>query len=418
MRRTVSATFLSCLVIVIASVPAMAASGDLDPTFSGNGIASTEAFGSTSVDIALQHGGQIVSVGYSAEGYQDMGVTRLRANGNPDRTFAGDGEATVGFSDASGFSCYTEARAVAIARNGDIVIAGRACRQVAVARLHRDGSLDDSFGTEGAVLIPVRGGVRHVNALALDANGNIDVAGDDAAGNVVLVRLRPGGRLDRGFAGDGIRVVSIEGRARAAALALRPDGRLVVAGDTYMAPSYPLLRPFVLELDPMTGRPVPSFGTGGVTILGTQGSFTDLALDGDEPVAVGVKGWNLLIARLTADGHPDTSFAPAGIRTASFTTGCCDIGFGVTIAASGDVLAAGCAGCYGRDAGLGLIAYGANGIPDPAFGDQGRVLAPGVAADLSEGAVRVDHQGRIVVGSAEVENPSVVVGAVYARYLP
>jgi hypothetical protein len=42
----------------------------------------------------------------------------------------------------------------------------------------------------------------------------------------------------------------------------------------------------------------------------------------------------------------------------------------------------------------------------------------GLPSYLTEGAVRLDQEGRIVVGSAEVANPSVVVGAVYARYLP
>jgi uncharacterized delta-60 repeat protein len=360
-RGIILATLLAAGSLVIVSPPAIAASGDLDPSFSRNGISVIDAFGSPGVDIALQHGGQIVSAGYSSESYRAMGVTRLRANGSPDRTFAGDGEATVEFPDANGFSCYTEARAVATARNGDIVIAGRACRQIAVARLQHDGDLDTTFGTDGTALIPVHGGVKDVTGLALDASGNIDVLGDNAAGDVVVARLHPRGRLDRRFAGDGIRVVSIEGRARANALALRDDGGLVVAGDTYTAPSYPLLRPFVLQLDPNTGRPVPSFGTGGVTILDTQGSFADVVLDGDAPVAGGVKGWNLLVARLTADGQPDDAFGPGGIRTQSFTSGCCDIGFGVTITGSGDVLAAGCAGCYRRDTGLGLVAYGANG---------------------------------------------------------
>ena len=104
-----------------------------------------------------------------------MMVMRLNPNGTPDATFDGDGTATIDFGGQDDF-----ANAMALQADGKIVVAGYAAGgRFAVARLNVNGSLDAAFGT---VQIDF-GAAAFGNAVALQANGRVVVAGDLTAGD-------------------------------------------------------------------------------------------------------------------------------------------------------------------------------------------------------------------------------------------
>ena len=119
--------------------------------------------------------------------------------------------------------------------------------QVVVGRLSARGVPDPAFGNAGFSTLQLgarsarRPARSRANALAVLADGAVVVAGrasgTDGSQRGVVARLTAAGRLDRGFARGGRALVQL-GRASAAraagsvlhALAVRPDGRLVVAG--------------------------------------------------------------------------------------------------------------------------------------------------------------------------------------------
>jgi uncharacterized delta-60 repeat protein len=79
------------------------------------------AFGSLANPLggaARQPDGKIVVAGYTQDG-EDVAVARLNTNGSLDATFGIGGKATVDFGVA------TFGNAVALARNGRIVVAGQ-----------------------------------------------------------------------------------------------------------------------------------------------------------------------------------------------------------------------------------------------------------------------------------------------------
>jgi uncharacterized delta-60 repeat protein len=84
---------------VLLVLTAMAAPGDLDPTFDGDGKVTTD-FGGDNLGyaVAVQPDGKIVVAGHSnSGGTYDFAVARYNADGSPDTTFGASGVVTTDF---------------------------------------------------------------------------------------------------------------------------------------------------------------------------------------------------------------------------------------------------------------------------------------------------------------------------------
>lgn len=135
-------------------------------------------------------------------------VTRFRADGSLDRSFGRRGRRFVSF----GRDRWATPVTLAIAPGGGLVVAGNAGTgidrwQPAVARLTRSGSLDRRFGARGRVrtrLRPFGGGARAMQADALVIAGNAYSDASRYPADWALTRDTSAGRLDRGFAPDGV----------------------------------------------------------------------------------------------------------------------------------------------------------------------------------------------------------------------
>ena len=180
--------------------------------------------------VALQRDGKIVLVGESfppGGGARDVVVARLLAGGSPDLTFGINGSRVIDFGGDDG------ATGVLLQPDGKIVLAGSGGpgTAMAITRLNPDGSDDDSFHGDGTSLLDF-GAVDAANAVALQPDGKVVVAGWDRRGDFAIGRLQPGGSPDTTFDRDGRRTVDFGGVDRGNGLALQPNGRFVVAGET------------------------------------------------------------------------------------------------------------------------------------------------------------------------------------------
>src|SRR5690349_19218725 len=176
------------------------------------------------------------------------GVTPARAaDGALDPTFSSDGKVTTDFGSARGDSGY----AIALQADGRIVVAGQSSdysspccdHDFAVARYHSDGSPDMSFDGDGKVITGFGSnsfGATHdgATAVAIQPDGKILVAGASMAfsssgGNAdfALVRYTSTGALDTTFDVDG-KVTTDFGSPTdgGGAITLQPDGKILVAG--------------------------------------------------------------------------------------------------------------------------------------------------------------------------------------------
>ena len=194
---------LACVVIAAGGVPALASGASPRP-----GDATADA-------------------GYSlAFGLPASGVSRafpaVAAPGDLDVSFSGDGKQTTDFGGSD------LAAAVAVQADGKIVVAGSSDGNFALARYGVDGALDPSFSGDGLVTTDI-GGTDDGQGVAIQPDGKIVVAGG-SEGNFALARYTTGGGLDPSFSGDGKQTTDFGLEDRATAVALQADGRIVVGG--------------------------------------------------------------------------------------------------------------------------------------------------------------------------------------------
>jgi uncharacterized delta-60 repeat protein len=167
-----------------AVVARLRSTGALDPDFDGDGRKMLTGMSSAAA-VVVQPDRKILVAG-NPPGSTEMMVVRLNPNGTPDPTLGGDGTATIDFGGNDDIC-----NAMALQPDGKIVLAGYiAGGLVAVARLNSDGSPDGTFSTDGRATIDF-GDATFGNAVALQGNGRIVVAGDLTAGDKFAVaRLR------------------------------------------------------------------------------------------------------------------------------------------------------------------------------------------------------------------------------------
>src|SRR5436305_8003365 len=132
----------------------------------------------------------------------------------------------------------TGRRVVAEQADGKIVVAGTSSppfvggAEVGLARYNPDSSLDSSFGDAGRVRDSFPG-LGDITSLALQANGNIVVAGG-ASADFFLARYNADGTLDTSFDGDGWLTTDFgSSNDFAYSVAVQADGKIVVAGFSY-----------------------------------------------------------------------------------------------------------------------------------------------------------------------------------------
>lgn len=245
------------------------ASGAPDPSFGGTGIVTLDVgVRARAQAIALDGEGRIVVAGFGVlvpSGVEQFVAARLHDDGTLDEAFGTSGVASTSFG-------TRDARALAVAVQADdgVVLAGWARnssnRDVALVRYAPDGTIDPDFGNGGKTTIAVGAGNDEALALAVDGDDRIVLAGYAADGStydLLAGRLTANGAPDTTFAGTGFRRVSAsDGVEQANALLLQPDGAVVLAGQSKVGGGN---RVALARVDG-SGTLDPSFGNGGVTV--------------------------------------------------------------------------------------------------------------------------------------------------------
>lgn len=211
--------------------------GSLDTGFNGSGKVITPAGSGASGarGVVIQPDGKIVLAGYCFSGSnQDFCALRYHANGSLDSAFNGTGKVITPVGSNDDF-----ATAVAIQADGKIVLAG-ICNNgsrfdFCVVRYDVNGGLDSSFNGSGKVITPQSGAQEGiVNAMAIQADGKLVVVGICSSNYFCGARYNTNGSLDATAGNGGFLAASPGGRIdQANAIAIQADGKLVVAGTCY-----------------------------------------------------------------------------------------------------------------------------------------------------------------------------------------
>src|SRR5262249_2699825 len=207
----------------------------------GFGVAgrTTAAVGSTDADgraVAVQADGRILVAGY-AKGATDMdfALVRFTADGSIDPSFASGGRVLTPVG-----SSADAALAIALLADGRILLGGWSDTGprdgFALARYQADGSPDPSFGPTGSgtSTATVGFGAARANAMPLQADGRVVMAGLASNGlnaDFAIARFDGSGILDTSFDGDGKLLTPVGSQDDSAlALSVQPDGRILAAG--------------------------------------------------------------------------------------------------------------------------------------------------------------------------------------------
>lgn len=164
--------------------------GTLDTSFNGDGLythdagAQSEAF----YDVTILGNGNILAGGFSGS-TTGFTVMRFLPDGTPDAAFDGDGTAHTTLGSAA------FGHALAVQADGKVLMAGNrntgGVPRYAIARFNSDGSLDNTFNGNGYVATPVPGNDGEADAMVLDDQGRMLLAGSDKpAGSYDLVVAR------------------------------------------------------------------------------------------------------------------------------------------------------------------------------------------------------------------------------------
>ncbi len=215
------------------------ANGALDPGFGTSGIALSGVPFSSGLCLDLFADGSVIAGGYRVEGDSDWLLVRFDNTGTLDPNFGVGGTTTMDIGGGD-----TEfMRGLSVLADGRIAVCGHrsfngADDEPAVGLFEANGDPAIDFGTNGLLVLPYTspqwGQARSIIA---QSDGKLLVAGFRAQpgapsnNDFFLMRLLTNGSLDPLFAGNGLVHTDVSGSYdRAFAMALAPNGSIVVAG--------------------------------------------------------------------------------------------------------------------------------------------------------------------------------------------
>jgi uncharacterized delta-60 repeat protein len=401
-----------------------------------------------------------------------LGPASAAADGVPVRSFGAGGSMSFApqrFSSGAGVAVDPQGRTLLGATLDD----GSLLRtRAAVLRLLPGGALDPTFGSGGIATIapPAPYMTTRAEAIALDAQGRIVVAGEADDDVPAVARLLADGMPDPAFADGGLLIAKgayggLPGGWLSVAMA---GSAIVLAGAVDGAPPFGtgLGRIAVVARITDSGSPDVAFAAGGFLQLPVPGvtfaSRHAIAIDRSGRIVLGI--WRAttvafpgdvaaVVVRLTAAGGLDTSFADGGLAVlgalqgrapqVSLTGSGAIVALGgwtaraggvasavrlrpdgapdATFGTSGELLGratptAGVLDCQGDlllSGGTGVRRYGPDGRLDPSFRSAG---IPPVAVGASSAAAQFDSlalasDGSLVLTGSAVDGPIVIGGA-------
>ena len=386
---------------------ALAADGNLDPTFGNGGKVVTDFNNSTDwlSRIAVQPDGKIVAIGDTHPSHRGA-LARYNPDGTLDVTFGNGGKVIIVSSvreSANGLLILPDGK---IMISGSISLPSEFDSSFALLRFNSDGSVDPTFGNGGTVMTNIAEADDYAYAIARQSDGKIVAAGrrgiqfnptEQRKGHVALARYNPDGSLDATF-GNGGTVENNFGQgleSYALELIIQPDGKLVIAGESAYAflvarynsngtldttfgnggfrevnfgtDSWDHGRDVVLQADGKIilvgiaeintpydsfavarfnpdGSLDQSFGNGGKVVMINQGDLEAGVLQSDgKLIALGDNSASFKLLRFNLDGSLDSTFGSGGIVTTTFDGSAAAAGSDLVFQADGKLLAGGLA---------------------------------------------------------------------------
>lgn len=319
----------------LAATPALGSpGGELDPAFGDHGrilLRDTRFEELRGVEAFVDSGsGKLLAV---ASGWRHNALLRFDGDGSLDLSFGDQGTVPLDFGDDSLDIYDVEllpdgrlliAGAMNVYGDPDNVIHGSAL----LARMQADGTPDDSFGSEGRVILELGGAYESFAEILVQADGGIVVFGStDRTRRTerILARYTKDGSRDTSFgssATPGTSVIDVDRvNGKLAAIVQQGDGTFMACGDATSTTGSSTSKEILAVSVQSNGLPDTSFGDNGLALIG--GGQQSLEIHNCLPLADG----HLAIAgslgsgeqqraaafRMTPDGRLDGNFGNNGL---------------------------------------------------------------------------------------------------------
>ncbi len=328
----------------------------------------------------LQNDGKILNVGYAYEGnyLSTILVTRHLSDGTLDTTFDNDGSLIFTYGQN-----YEEANSIMQLANDKIVVGGATFGNAVITMLNNDGSFDSSFGTNGKKFITTgQGNGSKIEKILQQPDGGILVFGRIHNGNdfdFMVSRLNIDGTFDETFGSNGIVMIPISNfHDFATDAAFQNDGKIVIAGhSTGSQDSISVIRINT------NGTLDTTFATNGKynAIFGSSMNEVNAVAiqpDGKIVLAGRVSGGiynsiETLTIRLQTNGVLDTTFNENGYAAIDFNLNAQDSVGDVVILPNGEIIIM---GSSNLNSDFALLKLNSNGTINTNFGTNGRFFTP------------------------------------------
>ena len=405
------APLTAALAVISVAPPAAAqAPGSPDRGFGRAGtVTISHPFLELTPELVAQRGGRIV-VGARAHvpgGSAGSGFSffRLLRDGRLDRRFGRRGRVDADLPGASMGALLPDGGFAAARIREGAFLHGT----LEVVRLTRSGARDTAFGDGGLATVALDF-VAWPVALSAQPDGGLLVVTRTATApgsSVVVLRLDPTGQVDASFGSGGQVRLTGNGQVSGAEIAVRPDGRLIVAMvvDEPVAPTHRL----TLAAFDAQGRPDPSFGTDGSGVVSEPSGPAQ-----PRGMALG-PGGRLGLAGSWASGRSDFAvwaYEPGGTRSVfktPKTTAAAEDGYAIAFDRAGRMLLAGQIGGLVDFRGIAVARLGRTGRPDRRFGRRGLVLRRPPTPAGAE-AIAVQRDGRVLVAGWQLRGRNIRQG--------
>ncbi|MEP7111151.1 MAG: hypothetical protein ABI760_24355 [Ferruginibacter sp.] len=407
--------FYNLTILLIAFQCSFSQTGSLDSSFSGNGILPAPY----DVVSTVQPDGKVIGLGAywdaALSGYTNK-IRRLKINGVPDSSFGKNGfvlaDPNIVFGPFTLLKVCPDSKIIILAnfdndpytmfrflpdgnldtslnhtgkiplsfdhdhhrfndiviqQDGRILLAGSISDnditnpdgKFLIARLKKDGSIDNSFGTSGIITTIFNHHHENtaldsmnqtlynfgasISAIALTNNKTIVAVGgqgrsyyEQSDDSIAIARYNMDGSLDSSLSEDGkLTIIQDTGNryaAHATSVAIAPDGKILVAGSAFYLPGHGLYFYSKLELLRLDagGALDNSFDNNGMKImeLAPYSRFIKMSLQSDGNILVGSTtgtgrdseaSSSVFFARINNNGSYDNSFGQNGILLPVFS---------------------------------------------------------------------------------------------------
>jgi uncharacterized delta-60 repeat protein len=268
--------------------------GNLDPTFNGSGRRITDVGGQVdgAWGIASQPDGKNIAVG-SGNG-SNITMIRYNSNGSLDETFGTNGIVNHNVG-AGGME-------IALQPDGKILVGTGVYSALynadfAVFRFNSNGTIDTTFGINGVAKSGFGYTEENPTGMLLQPDGKIVLAGyarnGDINHDICIARFDSNGTLDPTFDGDGKVITDVFGESTVdiiEGVAIQPDGKLVVAGGRNTSSTF---RNAMVVRYNTDGSLDASFDGDGILfynfITGNNDQATDVAVQSDGKIIIGTQ---------------------------------------------------------------------------------------------------------------------------------